>query len=130
VATDEQHFVKDVLRLARPRAATRALQRSTSTRRSDQLRRRDLPVARALEAAAATGAVGADAWADRMADVRAQFRRAVGRLTDESPEAMTDWIWARSHVSDWQHLVVERGWAPEDYVERCVASILADIAPH
>jgi AcrR family transcriptional regulator len=88
-----------------------------------------LPVARALEAAAAGGAVGADAWEDRMADLRSQFRRAVGRLPglDASPEAVADWIWARSHVSDWQHLVVERGWAPEDYVERCVTSILADI---
>jgi AcrR family transcriptional regulator len=94
-----------------------------------------LPVARALEAAAATGAVGAEAWEDRMADLRAQFRRALERLPDCTPdpfadgaaEAMTDWIWARSHVSDWQHLVVERGWAPEDYVERCVSSIMASL---
>jgi AcrR family transcriptional regulator len=88
-----------------------------------------LPVARALEAA------GTEAWEDRMADLRAQFRRAVDRLAAAgelaphwSPGQAVDWIWARSHVAGWQHLVVERGWDPAEYTERCVRSILAEIA--
>lgn len=95
-----------------------------------------LPVARALEAAAGDGAVGAGAWEDRMADLRAQFRTAVDRLSEAgglaagwSAAAAADWIWERTHVAGWQHLVVERGWAPAAYVERCVASVLAEIAP-
>jgi hypothetical protein len=88
-----------------------------------------LPVARALEG------FGTGAWDDRMADLRAQFRRAVDRLAADgelaagwSPERAVDWIWARSHVASWQHLVVERGWSAEEYTERCVRSILAEIA--
>jgi hypothetical protein len=95
-----------------------------------------LPVARALEAAASAGAPGADAWEDRMADLRAQFRLAVERLASAgglapgwSAARATDWIRARSHVASWQHLVVERGWAPADYTDRCVRSILAEVAP-
>jgi AcrR family transcriptional regulator len=89
-----------------------------------------LPVARALEA------VDAEAWKDRMAGLREQFRRAVDRLATAgglaegwSPEEATDWTWARSHVAGWQHLVVERGWTPEAYTERCVGSIMAELAP-
>jgi AcrR family transcriptional regulator len=87
-----------------------------------------LPVARAFEA------TGSDAWEDRMADLRAQFRRAVDRLAAAgelapgwSPQQAVDWIWARSHVAGWQHLVVERGWSAEAYTERCVGSILAEL---
>ena len=39
----------------------------------------------------------------------------------------TDWIWARSHLTTWQHLVGERGWALDDYRERSIRSILAEI---
>jgi hypothetical protein len=39
----------------------------------------------------------------------------------------TDWVWARSHLASWQHLVVERGWHPDDYTERAVRSILAEV---
>jgi AcrR family transcriptional regulator len=88
-----------------------------------------LPVARALEG------VGSAAWDDRMADLRAQFRHAVDRLAAGgelaagwSPERAADWIWARSHVASWQYLVVERGWSAEEYTERCVRSIVAEIA--
>jgi AcrR family transcriptional regulator len=107
----------------KPRAALEALLRAWSAYIPEIL-----PVARALEA------LGTAAWEDRMADLRAQFRRAVGRLADAgalapgwTPEHATDWIWARSHVADYQHLVVERGWSPEDYTERCITSILAEV---
>jgi hypothetical protein len=34
-------------------------------------------------------------------------------------------VW--SHLTTWQHLVGERGWAPEDYKERSIRSIKAEI---
>jgi AcrR family transcriptional regulator len=93
-----------------------------------------LPVGRALEAAAANGDEGGVAWHDRMADLREVFREAVervrreGRLADGwTVPTATDWVWARSHLATWQHLVGERGWSPDDYVERSVRSILAEV---
>jgi AcrR family transcriptional regulator len=93
-----------------------------------------LPVARALEAAATTGEEGGTAWHDRMDDRWEAFRVAVdrvhrdGRLADRwTVRTATDWIWARSHLTTWQHLVGERGWPPGDYTERAVRSILAEV---
>jgi hypothetical protein len=93
-----------------------------------------LPVARALEAAAVTGDEGGTAWHDRMADLRAAFGQAVGRVERDGRLASgwtvataTDWIWARSHLATWQHLVGERGWTPERYTERSIRSILAEV---
>ncbi len=93
-----------------------------------------LPVARALEAAVITGDEGGAAWRDRMADIDAAFRLAVERVADEGRLApgwtvatAADWISARNHISTWQHLVVEAGWSPSDYVERTVASILGEV---
>jgi hypothetical protein len=39
----------------------------------------------------------------------------------------TDRAWARCHLTDWQHLVQERNWPPQEYAERTVASILAEV---
>jgi AcrR family transcriptional regulator len=93
-----------------------------------------LPVARALEAAMTTGDEGGAAWRDRMDDIHEAFRLAVQRVADADRlapgwdvAAATDWIAARNHTSTWQHLVVERGWAPADYVERTVSSILGEV---
>jgi AcrR family transcriptional regulator len=93
-----------------------------------------LPVARALEAAMTTGDEGGAAWRDRMDDIHEAFRLAVGRVADDGRLApgwyvgtAADWIFARAHVSTWQHLVVERGWEPSAYVDRTAASILADV---
>jgi AcrR family transcriptional regulator len=93
-----------------------------------------LPVARALEAAVITGDEGGAAWRDRMADIHEAFRLAVERVAEEGRLApgwtvatAADWIAARNHISTWQHLVVEAGWSPSDYVERTVASILAEV---
>jgi len=93
-----------------------------------------LPFARALEAAATTGDEGGTAWHDRMDDLWEAFRVAVdrvhrdGRLADRwTVPTATDWIWARSHLTTWQHLVGERGWSPGDYTERAVRSILAEV---
>ena len=89
-----------------------------------------LPVTYALEAAAITGDDGADAWHDRMRELREAFRYATGRVAladDWTPDAAADWVWARVQPSHWRHLVDERGWPPADYVDRAVASILGEI---
>ena len=94
-----------------------------------------LPVARALEAAAARGDEGGGAaLRDRMQDLREAIRIAVerveaaGRLAPGwSVASATDWVWARSHLSGWQHLVVERAWRPGDYTGRAIRSILAEV---
>jgi AcrR family transcriptional regulator len=93
-----------------------------------------LPVARALEAAVITGDEGGAAWRDRMADIHEAFRLAVERVAEEGRLApgwtvptAADWIFALTHVSTWQRLVVERGWSASDYAERTVASILAEV---
>ena len=93
-----------------------------------------LPVARALEAAVITGDEGGTAWQDRMEDLWEAFRIAVERVDREGRLAegwtaatATDWIWARSHLTTWQHLVGERGWALDDYKVRSIRSILAEV---
>jgi AcrR family transcriptional regulator len=93
-----------------------------------------LPVARALEAAAIEGDDGSEAWMDRMADIREALRVAVerieaaGRLAPAwTVEQAADWAYARTHIDLWSHLVVERGWSPAEYVERLVASLLAEL---
>lgn len=93
-----------------------------------------LLVARALEAAEIAGDEGGVAWRDRMGSLREVVRAAVERVERDgrlaggwTVEAAADWVWARSHLETWQHLVVERGWAAEDYEERAVISILAEV---
>jgi AcrR family transcriptional regulator len=93
-----------------------------------------LPVARALEAAVITGDEGGAAWRDRMDDIREAFHLAVERIEGDgrlargwTVDTATDWIYARSHISTWQHLVVDRGWPAADYVERTIASIMAEV---
>jgi AcrR family transcriptional regulator len=93
-----------------------------------------LPVARALEAAESMGDEGGAAWRDRMDDLREAFRIAVERVANDgrlaegwTVETATDWVWARSHLATWQHLVVERGWSPDDYKELSIRSILAEV---
>lgn len=93
-----------------------------------------LPVARTLEAAVITGDEGETAWRDRFEDLREAFRIAVHRVERDgrlaggwTVETATDWIWARTHLAIWQHLVVEHGWSPDDYEERSIRSILAEV---
>jgi AcrR family transcriptional regulator len=93
-----------------------------------------LPVAAALQSAAATSEDAAAAWHDRMDDLHAAFRVALRRLQRAgrlapgwTVDAAADWIWMRSHLSGWQQLVVERGWAPRRYVERSLSSINAEL---
>jgi AcrR family transcriptional regulator len=93
-----------------------------------------LPVARALEAAVITGDEGGFAWQERMDALWETFRSAVDRVDRDgrlaggwTVDTATDWIWARSHLATWQHLVNERGWHPDGYEERSIHSILAEV---
>jgi AcrR family transcriptional regulator len=93
-----------------------------------------LPVARALEAAATNRDEGGVAWRDRMGDLRELFAAAVERVDQDGrlaegwtvPSA-TDWVWARAQPATFQHLVVDRAWPADDYTERAVHSILAEV---
>jgi AcrR family transcriptional regulator len=89
-----------------------------------------LPVTHALEAAALTGDDGAEAWHDRMGELREAFRFATGRLAladGWTPDTAADWAWARVQPSNWRHLVDERGWAAGEYVDRAVTSIIGEV---
>jgi AcrR family transcriptional regulator len=89
-----------------------------------------LPVARALEAAATAGAEGATAWRDRMDALYNTFRKTIHRVRRAgllappwTVRTATDWTWAQSHVSTYQHLVVERGWLPAQYTRHTVGLV-------
>jgi len=90
-----------------------------------------LPVARALEAALVTGDEGGVAWRERMGELHAVLARAVERV-DLAPgwtvETATDWVWARVQPSAYAHLVGERGWTHERYVECTVTTLLREIS--
>jgi AcrR family transcriptional regulator len=93
-----------------------------------------LPVARALEAALITGDEGGATWQDRMSELHEAFLLALERVASEdrfapgwTVETATDWTWARVQPSSFAHLVVERGWTPDDYTERTVRSLLAEL---
>ena len=93
-----------------------------------------LPVSIALEAALVSGEDGGVAWRDRFAELHEAFRIAIDRLARRdlladgwTVEAATDWAWSRVQPSTWRHLVTERGWSPEAYTERTVASLLAQL---
>jgi AcrR family transcriptional regulator len=93
-----------------------------------------LDVARALEAALIAGDEGGAAWRDRMDDLHEAFRLAVerideaGRLADGwTVDAAADWVYARTQVSMWQYLVVDRDWRAADYIQRTIASVMSEI---
>ena len=86
-----------------------------------------LPVARALQAAALTGADGGQAWHDRMRDLRSALRSAVERLElapGWEPGDAADWLWSQVHTARWDQLVVECGGPAEVFVERTVGPSL------
>jgi AcrR family transcriptional regulator len=90
-----------------------------------------LPVARALQAAAATGDADARrAWDSRMQKLRGGFLqlakglRASGHLREGwTPETAADWIFVHTHTDVWQHLVVESAWKPQTAVARIVGTL-------
>ena len=93
-----------------------------------------LQVARALEAAVIAGDEGGAAWRDRIDDIHEAFRLAVARVDEAGRlapgwtlDTAADWVYAHSHVSTWQHLVADREWPAGEYVERTIASIMAEV---
>lgn len=93
-----------------------------------------LPVARALEAAAVTGAEGAGAYHDRMDAWRSTLAISVGSLSDAGllrPEwtvdQAADWVWARTQPSAYEYLVRRCGWTTSVMKERTIRSIVRDI---
>jgi len=79
------------------------------------------PVGILLDAAALTDASAAAAWDDRMVGKLLQgLRRLASRLRIESgpfgtSDKVADEIWAEIHPSMWRRLVIDCGWAPEDF---------------
>lgn len=83
-------------------------------------------VARALE----VSDDGGSAWRQRMGELRDALRAAVARVElapGWSADRAADWAWSRIQPTTWQHLVGERGWSAEEYTERTVRSLLAEL---
>jgi AcrR family transcriptional regulator len=92
------------------------------------------PVAHLLSAASQIDAEARAAWDDRMALMRrlivALTRRLAmgGALKPEwTVEQAADWIWHRTHLDGWRHLVRERGWDAAEYGRRICASLQRDL---
>ena len=92
-----------------------------------------VPVASAFESAPPHDA-GRKAWDERMSELREGFRAVIARLDEAgllksgwTVDEAADWAWGRSHLSAWRHMVLERGWSPEEYADRCVRSVLNEL---
>ena len=83
-------------------------------------------VARALE----VSDDGGSAWRQRMGELRDAVRMTLRRVdlaTGWTVDEAADWAWSRIQPTTWQHLVGERGWTAEEYTERTVRSLLAEL---
>jgi AcrR family transcriptional regulator len=83
-------------------------------------------VARALE----VSDDGGSAWRQRMGELRGALRHAFERVEltpGWTADEAADWAWSRIQPSTFQHLVGERGWTAEQYTERTVRSLLAEL---
>ena len=93
-----------------------------------------LPVARALEAAAITGAEGAKAYHDRMQAWRETLRISISALSDAgllrrewTVDEAADWVWARTQPGTYEYLVRQCGWSAKAVTERTIRSVLAEL---
>jgi AcrR family transcriptional regulator len=92
------------------------------------------PVAQLLAAASQVDAEARVAWDDRMALLRRLTATLAKRLAkggclkpEWSADQAADWIWHRTHLDGWRHLVAERGWSPKAYGRRVSASLESDL---
>jgi AcrR family transcriptional regulator len=92
------------------------------------------PVAHLLSAASQTDQEARLAWEDRMALLRrlslalAKRLAAGGALKREwTINQAADWIWHRTHLDGWRHLVGERDWDAAEYARRVSASLERDL---
>jgi AcrR family transcriptional regulator len=89
------------------------------------------PVGVLLGAAAVTDPEAAEVFHDRMiGGLRGGYARVLGRLAAAGrlapgweAERAADLCWSLTHLDAWRHLVVERGWSPEDFAADRVALI-------
>jgi AcrR family transcriptional regulator len=96
-----------------------------------------LPVARALEAAAITGAEGAKAYHDRMQAWRETLHISITALADArllrrewTVDRATDWVWARTQPATYEYLVRQRGWPANTMTERMIRSVVGELTMH
>jgi AcrR family transcriptional regulator len=92
------------------------------------------PLAHLLSAASQTDPEAKLAWEDRMALLRRHSLTLAKRLAKSrllKPEWTTtqaaDWIWHRTHLDGWRHLVGERDWTATDYGRRVSESLQRDL---
>lgn len=92
------------------------------------------PVAHLLSAASLIDAEAKVAWDDRMGLMRGLAAVLAERLAKArllkggwTVEQAADWIWHRTHLDGWRHLVTERGWDAADYRRRLCASLERDL---
>jgi AcrR family transcriptional regulator len=92
------------------------------------------PVSLALEAALVSGDEGGSAWRDRFGELRDVLGIAFSRIARHelltngwTVESAADWAWSRVQPSTWHHLVEERDWDHETFVERTVGSLLDEL---
>jgi AcrR family transcriptional regulator len=92
------------------------------------------PAAHLLSAAAQIDPEARVAWEDRMGLLRrltltlTKRLAAAGALKPGWPAAKAaDWIWHRTHLDGWRHLVGERSWDAAEYGRRVSASLQRDL---
>ena len=81
--------------------------------------------ARALDAVRRTDEAAERSWQDRLNSRLDGCRLLVSRLAAEGalrpgvdPAAAADLIWSVTSLRTWEDLVLQRGWTPDQYVER------------
>ena len=92
------------------------------------------PIAGLLSAASQTDPEAKVAFEDRMNLLRGfttvlAERLASARLLKRgwTVAKAADWIWHRTHLDGWRHLVGERGWDAAEYGHRVTASLEGDL---
>ena len=84
-----------------------------------------------LGAAAVTDPEARAVFEDRMVgSLHARYRELLARLAaaghlapGRDPGRAADLCWSLTHIDAWRHLVVERSWTPEAFIEDRVALI-------
>ena len=81
-------------------------------------------VAKALLAMKETDPAAAEAWTQRMEDMREGCAAAIKALKrdkrlapGQSPDQATDILWTLLSVRNWELLTIDRGWSQEKYVK-------------
>lgn len=81
-------------------------------------------IAKALMAMKETDDAAAQAWGDRMQDMRQGCQAAISALRDDhmllpdhSPDQATDILWTMLSVRNWEQLTIDCGWSQQRYIE-------------